>query len=169
MHPAMIRLRGVRPEIDGKLGLDAQQIAPFHRQIIGIFVARQQPVNQRAPFVRIAVQNKFLRLQPPWATCRSRPDKRAGQTPDRSKAAPGRCAIPEAAQKQFRQFYSAASAGPGFQTAWRRKRFPGRQKTAAPASSGLRAAILPARGFIKSPDDKVASKASEKLTHILSF
>ena len=41
-----VRLRRVGPEIDRELGLDAQQIAPFHRPVIGKFVALQQAVDE---------------------------------------------------------------------------------------------------------------------------
>ena len=36
--PAVIRLRGVGPEVDGKLRLDPQHVAPLHRPVIGKLV-----------------------------------------------------------------------------------------------------------------------------------
>ena len=52
-NPLVIRLRGVGPEVHGKLRLDAQKVAPFHRPIIRELVARQQPVYQDAALVRV--------------------------------------------------------------------------------------------------------------------
>ena len=52
--PAVIGLHGVGPQVDGKLGLDPQQVAPLHGPVVGEFPPRKQPVDQQAPLVRIA-------------------------------------------------------------------------------------------------------------------
>ena len=49
--PVVISLRGVGPEIDGELRLDAQNVTPFHRPVIGELVPLQQAVNQDAALV----------------------------------------------------------------------------------------------------------------------
>ena len=61
-NPAMIRLGGVGPEIDGKLRLDPQEVAPFHRPIGGKFFPLQQPVNQRGALVRGLIQDELPRF-----------------------------------------------------------------------------------------------------------
>ena len=47
----MISLRGVRPQVDRKLGLDPQDVSPFHCPIIGKLIPLQKPINQEPPFV----------------------------------------------------------------------------------------------------------------------
>ena len=42
----MVGLGGVGPEVDGELGLDAQQIAPFHGPVVGELRALEQAVDQ---------------------------------------------------------------------------------------------------------------------------
>ncbi len=50
LHPAVIRLRGVGPEIDRELGLDPEDVAPLHGPVVGVLVAFQQTVDQRGAF-----------------------------------------------------------------------------------------------------------------------
>ena len=62
-HPAMIGLRRVGPEIDGELRLDAQDVAPFHRPIIGKFVPLQQPIDQQPALVLcVRILDELARL-----------------------------------------------------------------------------------------------------------
>ena len=49
--PAVIGLGRVGPEIDGELRLDPQDVAPFHRPVIGELVPLQQTVDQEPAFV----------------------------------------------------------------------------------------------------------------------
>ena len=51
-NPAVIGLRRVGPEVDGKLRLDPQQVAPLHGPVVGELVALQQAVDQGAALVR---------------------------------------------------------------------------------------------------------------------
>ena len=62
-NPVVIRLRRVGPEIDGKLRLDPQQVAPLHRPVIRELVALQQPVDQQRALVRVAVQDETRGLR----------------------------------------------------------------------------------------------------------
>ena len=66
----MIRLRRVRPQIDGKLGLDPQQVAPLHGPVIRKLLPLQQPVDQGPAFLRVRVLQELSRLL------------RGGQRPD---------------------------------------------------------------------------------------
>jgi hypothetical protein len=50
-HPAMIRLRGVRPEVDGKFRFNPQQIAPLRCPIIGKLLAGEEVFNQSRALV----------------------------------------------------------------------------------------------------------------------
>ena len=63
MHPAVVGLRGVGPEVHGKLGLDAEQVAPFHGPVIGEFIALEQPVDEQLALVGIAILEKIPRLE----------------------------------------------------------------------------------------------------------
>ena len=58
----MIGLRRVGPEVDGELGLDPQQIAPFHGPVVGELVALQQPIDQLAALVGAVVLEELRGL-----------------------------------------------------------------------------------------------------------
>ena len=64
-QPAVIGLRRIWPQIDRKLRLDAQHIAPAQRPQVGKFVAFQQPVDENSALVRgVGIQDEiagFLR------------------------------------------------------------------------------------------------------------
>ena len=53
--PAVIGLRGVGPEVDGELGLDAQQVAPLHGPVVGELGAFEQAVDEGGAFVGVGV------------------------------------------------------------------------------------------------------------------
>ena len=61
-HPTVIGLRRVRPEIDRKLRLDAQQIAPLHGPIHRELIALEQRLDQSTAFVRFRVLDEGARL-----------------------------------------------------------------------------------------------------------
>ena len=61
-NPAVIGLRRVGPEVDGKLRLDPQQIAPLHRPVVGKLLPLQQAVDQGAAFVRVRSARNSLGL-----------------------------------------------------------------------------------------------------------
>ena len=61
-NPVVVGLHGVWPEVDRKLGFDAEQIAPLHGPVIHEFVALQQPVDQQGALVQIAVVQKLARF-----------------------------------------------------------------------------------------------------------
>ena len=58
----VIGLGRVGPKIDGELGLDPQQIAPFHGPVVGQLVALEQTVDQCPPLVGSFVEQEFLGL-----------------------------------------------------------------------------------------------------------
>jgi len=47
--PVVIGLGGIGPEIDGEFRFDAQNVAPFHRPVVGEFPPLQQTIDQRTP------------------------------------------------------------------------------------------------------------------------
>ena len=61
-NPAVIGLHRVGPEVDGELRLDPQQVAPLHGPVVGELVALQQPVDQGAAFVGVAVREELRGL-----------------------------------------------------------------------------------------------------------
>ena len=48
----VIGLGGVGPEIDGELGLDAQQVAPLHGPVVGELGAFEQAIDEGGALVR---------------------------------------------------------------------------------------------------------------------
>src|SRR5262245_6087252 len=52
----VIQLRRIRPEVDRKLRLHAQQVAPFVRPVISKLTALQQSVNEHGALVRTGVE-----------------------------------------------------------------------------------------------------------------
>jgi hypothetical protein len=60
--PVVIGLRRVWPQINGKLRLHPEQVAPLHRPVIRKFIARQKLVNEFGAFVRVAAQDEAAGL-----------------------------------------------------------------------------------------------------------
>jgi len=59
----VIRLGRIGPEIDGELRLDSQNVAPFHRPVIGKLVPFQQAVDQPAALVlRVRILDELAGL-----------------------------------------------------------------------------------------------------------
>ena len=59
----VISLGCVRPEVDGELRLDPQDVAPFHGPVIGELLPLQQPVDQGGTLVPgIAIVDELARL-----------------------------------------------------------------------------------------------------------
>ena len=54
-NPTVICLHGVGPEVDGKLRLDPQQIAPLHGPVVGELVSLQQAIDQGPAFVGVFI------------------------------------------------------------------------------------------------------------------
>ena len=61
-NPAVIGLRRIRPEVNGELGLDPQEIAPFHGPVVCKLVPLQQSIDQAATLVGVLVPQKLFRL-----------------------------------------------------------------------------------------------------------
>ena len=62
-HPAVIGLGRVGPKVDGKLGLDPQDVAPFHGPVVGELVALQQAIDQQPALVlRIRILDEIAGL-----------------------------------------------------------------------------------------------------------
>ena len=63
-NPVVIGLCGVGPEIDGELGLDAQQVAPLHGPIVGELGAFEEAIDEGGAFGGVGVGEElrsFLR------------------------------------------------------------------------------------------------------------
>ncbi len=56
--PEVIAHHGPGPEVDGKLALDPQQVAPLQGPEVGKLLALQQPVDELAPLLRVGVASK---------------------------------------------------------------------------------------------------------------
>ena len=61
-NPVVIGLGGVGPQVDGELRLDAQQVAPLHRPVVGKLVALEQPVDQGGAFVGVRIGEELRRF-----------------------------------------------------------------------------------------------------------
>ena len=62
MNPTGIGLHTVRPEVYRKLGLDAQEIAPFHCPVVGKLLPLHQVVDEITAFVGIVAVKKVADL-----------------------------------------------------------------------------------------------------------
>jgi hypothetical protein len=58
-NPVVIGLRGIGPQVDGELRLDAQQIAPLHGPVVREFVAPEKAIDERAALVGVAVRQEL--------------------------------------------------------------------------------------------------------------
>ena len=96
----MIGLGRVRPQVDGELGLDPQQVAPFQGPIVGPLVALQHAVHQRAALVGIASRRETAAPRRPWASVPSTSRcTRRRKTSSEHRGRPARCPIPSAGRK----------------------------------------------------------------------
>ena len=59
----LIRLRRIGPEVDREFRFDAQEVAPFHRPVIGKLWPLQQLINQLPAFVfQVGILDELARL-----------------------------------------------------------------------------------------------------------
>ena len=60
--PVVIGLCGIGPEIDGELGLDAQEVAPLHGPVVGELGAFEQAVDEGSAFGGVGVCEELRRF-----------------------------------------------------------------------------------------------------------